>query len=112
MEVLWKRHPLSANEVIDILAREESWAPNTVRTMLARLVKKGALVCDKKSSPHCYRPAFPREACVREEVDSLVDRLFGGVTQALLVHFIKDRKLTRKQVDSLRRLFDKTEGSK
>ena len=110
MEVIWKQHPISAAEVLEALSPKQSWAPNTVRTMLARLVQKGALQYTQESNRYLYRPALPREECVREEVDSLLDRLFGGAAEALLVHFVQNRKLTRKELNQLRKVLDQEEG--
>jgi len=109
MEVIWKHHPISAAEVLEVLSHKQSWAPNTVRTMLARLVQKGALHYTQESNRYLYRPALPREECVREEVDSLLDRLFGGAAEALLVHFVQNRKLTRKELNQLRKVLDQEE---
>ena len=110
MEVIWRRHPISAADVAEELAREQSWAPNTVRTMLARLVGKGALRYTKESNRHLYRPAIARDKCVHGEVDSLLDRLFDGAAQALLVHFVQNSKLTRKQIAQLRKVLDQEEA--
>jgi len=47
---------------------------------------------------------------VQEEVDSLLDQLFDGAAHALLVHFVQNRKLTRKQIAQLRKVLDQEEA--
>src|SRR3954447_23724874 len=88
MEVVWRAHPVTSSDVIAALDGEVGWAGNTVRTMLARLVKKGALQQAQEGNAHLYRPAVRREQCVHGEVDSLVERVFGGAAGSLLVHFV------------------------
>src|SRR6478609_8621856 len=67
METLWARSPLTAAEVISALAGETSWKPNTVRTLLARLVQKGALATEEDGNRYLYRPVFAREEFVSNE---------------------------------------------
>lgn len=111
MEVLWQRHPLTAAELITLLPEERNWAPNTIRTMLARLVKKGALAAEPRGGSYLYTPLVARDQCVGEEVDSMMDRVFGGSLFPLLMHFAERRKLKPEQLRELRNLLkDEEEG--
>ena len=113
MEVIWMRSPITAAEIEELLReQEQSWASNTVRTMLARLVSKGVLQYTQESNRYLYSPAISRDECVRDEVDSLLDRMFDGAAQSLLVHFVQNRKLTRKQIAQLRKILDDQEEGK
>jgi len=78
MEVLWRTQPLTANDVIDALRPETKWKPNTVRTLLARLVKKGALRTESEGNRFLYTPCYSRKQYVRDESDSFLSRVFGG----------------------------------
>lgn len=109
MEIIWRRHPITAAEVMEALP-DKGWAANTVRTMLARLVKKGILRHGREANRYLYRPAVPREACVKGEVDSLLRRVFGGAAQSLLVHFVENKKLSAGEIRALRSLLDRKEG--
>lgn len=102
MEVLWRKHPLSANEAIDALTDQTRWKPNTVRTLLARLVKKGALSYQSEGNRYLYAPCFPREQHVQDESESFLGRVFGGAAKGLLVHFAESGKLTQKDLNELK----------
>jgi predicted transcriptional regulator len=43
METLWEQHPKTSGEVVQAVSRTEDWSPKTIRTLLARLVDKGAV---------------------------------------------------------------------
>jgi BlaI family transcriptional regulator, penicillinase repressor len=113
MEVLWNTSPQSASEVAKSLKKETGWAENTVRTLLTRLVEKGALaVQDETGSPKLYSPAVKREACVKAESESFLDRIFQGAAKPLLVHFAKNARLTPDEVRELKRILDQSTDKK
>lgn len=81
MEALWRKKRLTANEVIVALGDCTGWKPNTVRTLLARLVKKGALKVAVEGNRYIYTPRFPREQHVSGESESFLSRIFGGTAR-------------------------------
>jgi BlaI family penicillinase repressor len=84
-----------------------NWAENTVRTLLARLVEKGALkTAENASGTRTFIPAVKREACVRAESQSFLDRVFGGAAKPLLVHFAQNSKLSPDEIKELKKLLD------
>ena len=109
MEVLWERAPRTASEVVEVLQPTTGWAPNTVRTLLSRLVKKGVLALSKDSAGvREFSPALDREAVVRAEGQSFLDRVFKGAPQSLLVHFASQSKLEPEEVEQLKQLLDES----
>lgn len=84
-----------------------NWAENTIRTLLTRLGEKGALkTAENASGTRTYLPAVKREACVRTESQSFLDRVFGGAAKPLLVHFAQNSKFTPEEVKELKKLLD------
>jgi BlaI family penicillinase repressor len=109
MEELWKAAPQTALELTRRLEPSTHWAENTVRTMLTRLVDKGALKTGKNTSgTRTFRPAVSREACVKAAGDSFMQRIFRGAAKPLLVHFTQESKLTADEVAELKRLLDES----
>jgi len=107
MDVLWERSPLAANDIVAQLARDSDWEPATIKTMLNRLVKKGALRFKAEGKRYLYAPAVTRDACVRTEGRSFLDRVFGGAAGPLIAHFVEDAKLSKDEIAQLRRLLDR-----
>ncbi|MBL9130785.1 MAG: BlaI/MecI/CopY family transcriptional regulator [Verrucomicrobiaceae bacterium] len=107
MEALWESSPQTASEVTKTLRASMNWAENTVRTLLTRLVEKGALkTSENASGTRTFIPAVKREACVRAESQSFLDRIFGGAAKPLLVHFAQNSKLTAEEIKELKKLLD------
>ena len=107
MRVVWAQHPLTAADIIASLTSiDPSWHPKTARTLLARLVAKKALRYEEQGRVYVYQPGVSEEQCVAAASGSFVERVFGGSLKPMLVHFIEQRRLTRKDLEELRALLD------
>lgn len=109
MEALWESSPQTASELTKTLRPTMNWAENTVRTLLTRLLDKGALkTAENASGTRTYLPAVKRESCVRAEGESFMQRIFGGAAKPLLVHFARNSKLTAEEVRELKKILDQS----
>lgn len=107
MNVLWAKAPLSAGEVIDVLAESDpTWHPKTAKTLLNRLVKKKAIGFRKEGRAYLYRPLVKEVDCVRAVSESFLDRVFGGSLKPMLAHFVEHRKLSAAEIRDLKRLLE------
>ncbi|HZQ61750.1 MAG TPA: BlaI/MecI/CopY family transcriptional regulator [Casimicrobiaceae bacterium] len=104
MDVLWRKHPLSAEDVVAALAGSTDWQEPTVKTLLNRLLKKKAVAAERDGRRYLYRPLLAREDYVHAESKSLLDRLFDGRLAPLVAHFSEREKLSRKDIAELKRL--------
>ncbi|MEJ5209203.1 MAG: BlaI/MecI/CopY family transcriptional regulator [Lysobacteraceae bacterium] len=106
MQVLWERGPSTADEVMQSLSGVSDWQDATVKTLLNRLLKKGALAADAEGRRYRYQPLLAREAYVLEESRSLVERLFDGRIAPLVAHFSRHGQLDADDIAELRRLIE------
>ena len=106
MEVLWQRSPLTSEEVVAAVAETQQWQEATVKTLLNRLLNKGAIEAEKDGRRYLYRPRLRREDWVMDESESLLSRLFDGRVAPLVAHFSRHRKLSTEDIDELRRLVE------
>ena len=104
MDVLWKRNPLAAEDIVAALAQRQDWQEATIKTLLNRLLKKGAISAEKDGRRYLYAPVLQREAWVQGESESLLERMFDGRVAPLVAHFSEQRKLSRKDIAELRKL--------
>ena len=104
MEVLWQRHPLTAEDVVAALSDSTQWQEPTVKTLLNRLLKKRAIAAQRDGRRYLYRPLLKRESYVHAQSKTLLDRLFGGRVAPLVTHFSQHEKLSRKDIEELKRL--------
>lgn len=107
MNLIWSSNPIEAAEVIGRLAAANSWSAATVKTMLHRLVRKGALSTEQAGKKYLYKPSVRRDTCVRQASRSFLERVFGGETTPALIHFVKTAKLTEKDVEEIRAMLDR-----
>lgn len=105
MEVLWQRHPLGADDVVAALAQRD-WAEPTIKTLLNRLLTKGAIDATREGRRYLYSPVVKREDWVAAQSSDLLQRLFGGQVAPLVAHFNEHQKLSREDVAALRRLLE------
>ncbi len=106
MNLIWESQPVDARFVIDQLAESNDWSAATIKTMLHRLVKKGALTHQADGKRYLYRAKVRRSDCVRHASGSFLKRVFGGQAAPALLHFVKNSKLSADEVAQLRALLD------
>ena len=90
MEVLWQRSPRAAEDVVAALAPRQDWQEATVKTLLNRLLKKGAIRAEKDGRRFLYSPAIERDSYVGSESRRFVDRLFGGRLSPLVARLAEE----------------------
>ncbi|WP_040914933.1 BlaI/MecI/CopY family transcriptional regulator [Lentisphaera araneosa] len=113
MEVLWEQSPQTAKDVKIALEEPKQWAINTVRTLLTRLVNKGALeTADNQSGVTTFKPLISHENCIRAESQSFLKRIFGGSSMPLLVHFSQNADLSEDDVEELKKILDESVKNK
>ncbi len=111
MDVLWSEHPLAAEDVVARLSARD-WAEPTIKTLLNRLLKKGAVRAEREGRRYLYAPVLTREAWVASQSEGVLDRLFGGRVAPLVAHFSQRGKLSQADIDELRRLIEELDDDR
>lgn len=109
MEVLWRKAPQASEDIVAAVQRDSDWHEKTIRTLLGRLLGKGAVSAEKDGRRYLYAPVLTREQWQSQESRSLLDRVFGGRLSPLLAHFSEHEKLGAKDIAELRKLLDAIE---
>lgn len=99
MKAFWEFGPMAARDVYGRIAPPRGWAYETVKTMLSRLVKKGALSYEQVGNSYLYRPAYTREEMTRAAAGSFVERVFDGRLPMLFAHFVD--QVSEKELEVL-----------
>jgi len=105
MEVLWRRHPLGADEVVTALASRD-WAEPTIKTLLNRLLTKGAISASRDGRRYLYSPVLQRQAWVAEQSSGMLDKLFDGRVAPLVAHFSQRGALSPQDIAELKALIE------
>lgn len=104
MEVLWQASPLSTEEIAAGLHGSQDWQLSTIKTLLNRLLNKGAVSAVKDGRRYLYTPVLRRADWVGKQSMSLLDRLFQGSLAPLVAQFSAQRKLTAEDIKALKQL--------
>ena len=102
MNVLWQRAPGSSEDIITALKPVQDWQEATVKTLLNRLLSKGAIAAERIGRKFLYRPILSRDAYLAQQSGSLLDRLFGGQVAPLVAHFSKNQRLSASDLSELK----------
>ena len=106
MRVLWSKSPLAANEVFEQLDGTTKWKPKTVKTLIDRLVKKGAVRFKKDGRRYMYSPAVNEAECIATESRSFVRRVYGGTVKPMLAAFLEDANLSARDISELKEILE------
>jgi BlaI family penicillinase repressor len=106
MRVLWAKSPLTANDVIEQLTDKTKWKPKTIKTLIDRLVKKGAVKFKKEGRRYKYYPAIGRDECIAKERQSFLRRVYGGITKPMLAAFLEDAALSEDDIAELKEILE------
>jgi predicted transcriptional regulator len=104
MEVLWSGSPRTAEDVVAALSNQQQWQEATIKTLLNRLLKKGAVHAEKDGRRFLYSPLLTRDQWLAVESGSMMERLFGGRIAPLVAHFGQHGKLSAGDLEDLKRL--------
>jgi predicted transcriptional regulator len=102
--VLWERGPSTAAEVRAVL--KDDLTHNTVLKMLSILEEKGHVGHVEEGRAHRFHALVAREAAGSSAFARLVDKMFSGSAEALLSHFVRERRLTRAELERIRQILD------
>lgn len=104
MRVLWEKGSCTSPEILQGVSRTETRNRNTMKTLLLRLVNKGAVGYEEiNSRTYKYFPIVTQDAYVSAESESFMKKLFSGSPQKMLLNFVKEEQITK---NDLQRLID------
>ncbi len=104
MDVVWDQGQATAREVQELVAEQTGWAYTTTRTLLTRLVEKGALRESRRGNASLYEPRIDRTSARRSAVRSLLERAFRGSAASFLQHLVAEERLSAADRRRLREL--------
>lgn len=110
MQVLWEHGPQTANDVVNSLSGEVNWKPRTIKTLISRLVKKGAVKVTEEGYRYQYSAAVDESECIRFETKSFIHRVYQGTMSPALAAFLEDTDLSTQEIDELQEILNKKKG--
>jgi len=109
MHVVWELDGGTVRQVYEILNQQRPLAYTTVMTMMNILEEKGHLTRRKEGRAYRYQPVRPKSQVISGMVDDFVGRVFEGSAAPLVVSLVKDKKISKKDLDEIARMIKETE---
>jgi len=109
MKVVWDRGTASVRDVYEALRSQRKVAYTTVQTMMRVLERKGHVERRREARTDLYTATRPRQQVLGRMVREFVDRVFNGSAQPLVLHLLRDRRLSKKELQELSRLVQDAE---
>jgi predicted transcriptional regulator len=106
MQVLWQDGPANVQEVQERLGSDQQLAYTTVQTMLNVLHRKGKVKRSLSGRAYIYRPVVSKEKALYQAIHDLVDRMFGGSPEELVMSLIKSKQIKPERLAELSRRLD------
>jgi BlaI family penicillinase repressor len=110
MQTLWQNAPLELKDIKAHLTDTPDWSNTTVRTLLMRLVKKGAVLTDKSAGVFKYSPALPKSECVLHETKSFLQRIYHGSAAQFIASLAQHGALSEKERKEIIRIISHIKG--
>ncbi len=103
MKIVWRLQRATVRDVYEVLRARRKIAYTTVMTMMHILEEKGHLRKRAEERAYVYQATRPRGEVIKAMVRDFVDRVFNGSAQPLLVHLLKNRRLSQKDLEKIAR---------
>lgn len=102
MKVLWGNGELTLNEIVEILSKNENKNKSTIKTLLYRLIEKESVksITNKKKE-NTYKAIVKKDEYLRKENESFLEKLYNGSTNKLLLNFVEEKKISKKDLQDL-----------
>ncbi len=107
MQVLWDKRRATAREITDAINASEPIAHSTVQTLLRGLEQKGAIAHEAEGRTFVFLPLIAEDKFRSSATRELLERVFGGNVGTLVAHLLKNEKVSRAEIDEIRKLIDR-----
>jgi len=107
LQILWECGPSTVREVQQALDNDSGYT--TVLKLMQIMAEKGLVVRDERSRVHIYKAARSAEETQRHLVRDLLDRVFGGSMQRLVLQALSSKKASKAELLEIRHLLDQLE---
>ena len=112
MEVVWQSQGIGFGEIKNSLS-DTNWSDSTIKTLIRRLVAKGALKFEEKGGINKYFAVAGQDECRLKETKNLIDRIYNGSIKMLVTNLVNDSNLSEDEAEKLMDIISKMEdGSK
>ncbi|ADK15574.1 MULTISPECIES: BlaI/MecI/CopY family transcriptional regulator [Clostridium] len=107
MKIIWKNPNITANKIIEQLSDKTKWKPNTVKTLINRLLKKNVIGFNKEGKEYFYYAVVQEESYINAESNSFLNKIFNGSVISMVLNFVDNKKLSKNEIKELKDILNK-----
>ena len=112
MKVVWRSPvPMTYPQIRSALEGSADWDSSTIRTLIRRLVEKGAL-SQSKEDVYCYAPAIGESEFMEQKTQSFLNKVYGGDAKGLVATLFKKDYINKQDIEELKSFWEKEGDSK
>jgi len=110
VKVLWKNGPMTSNKLFELIETDTEKNRGTQKTLLTRLVRKGAIRREKINERHyMYYPVITEEEYLSKQRQRMIDKVFDGSAKSLLLNLVKEEKITQEDLEEMIKIIKEDE---
>jgi len=110
LRVLWEHGPRTVRQVNEEINRNRKTGYTTTLKLMQIMHEKGLLVRDTEVWPHVYQAQYQQEQTQSELLGKVLDRAFSGSAEKLVMRLLGSRKVSREELDRIKKMLDEFEG--
>jgi BlaI family penicillinase repressor len=109
LQALWELGPSTVRQLQDLLKQDRGTGYTTTLKLLQIMLDKGLVKRDDSLHAHVYRAAVTRSKTQRKIIKQVMDQVFAGSAQQLVLQALSSQKSTPEELSEIRRLLDQLE---
>lgn len=109
--VLWQRGPSTVREVHESLNADSETGYTTTLKLMQIMAEKGLLSRETTGRQHIYRPAVSQEKTQKQVVGEMLEKVFAGSAEKLVMRALSARKVSPEELKRIREMLDEMEGA-
>ena len=110
LRILWDNGPSTVRQVNEVMSQDEDTGYTTTLKLMQIMAEKGLVFRDDSQFKHIYRPALTEEKAQKQLVGDLLERAFSGSAEKLVMRALSAKKVSAKELASIRKMLDEFEG--
>ena len=109
LKVLWQNGPSTVRQVNDEINKRHKTGYTTTLKLMQIMTDKGLLIRDDSQFKHVFKPAFSAESTEKQIVGDMLDKVFSGSAQRLVMRLLSSKQVTAEELKKIRQLLDQME---
>jgi predicted transcriptional regulator len=110
LSILWNNGPSTVRQVNEEMNKQQKTGYTTTLKLMQIMTEKGLVVRDDSKFQHIYRPAVSEEKTQKQVVGELLEKVFSGSAEKLVMRALSAKKVSTKELSKIRKILDEIDG--